>query len=175
MNAALKPETLTQQRLMELFIYDPLTGLFTRKVSQSNAVKAGQLAGAPNGLGYLTISIDQRRYVVHRLAWLYVHGSFPAAFLDHINGERDDNRIVNLREATRSQNNANRPPGKNCNSGQRGVYWHPVKKLWMAAAGKDGRIIHLGGFKEFDAAKAAYQQAADGLHGEFAFDRRGAV
>ena len=89
---------LTQARLKELFTYDPLIGTFVRRERRGSA-RAGEIAGTDNGCGYLQIAVDRRVYVAHRMAWLYVHGIWPPAQIDHINMIRDDNRIANLRKA----------------------------------------------------------------------------
>lgn len=98
---------LTQDRLRELLHYDPDTGVFTN-IKPRHRVKVGDIAGSNSGKGYLQIQIDQKRYSAHRLAWLYTYGRFPEEFIDHINGNPSDNRIVNLREVTQRENLQNR-------------------------------------------------------------------
>lgn len=98
---------ITQDRLRELLHYDPDTGIFTRLVSTGWRGKVGDVAGYKNPDGYLVIMIDYKLYLAHRLAWLYTYGRFPEV-TDHINGVRDDNRIVNLREVTNWENAQNK-------------------------------------------------------------------
>ena len=89
---------LTQKRLKELLDYDPKTGIFTWKYANNNR-KAGSKAGYKAKDGYIAISIDSKRYLAHRLVWLFVYGHFPKYDIDHINRIRDDNRIENLQKA----------------------------------------------------------------------------
>jgi hypothetical protein len=99
---------LTAQRLRELFHYDPDTGIFTWRVKpRKGCVQIADIAGHVNHTGYRSIKIDQRAYRAHRLAWLYMYGVWPPGDLDHDNTIKDDNRLVNLREATDPQNQAN--------------------------------------------------------------------
>lgn len=97
---------VTQRRLREIFTYEPATGAFRWRINRPPRGFAGQIAGNDNGRGYIKISIGGKRYYAHRMAFLYMTGSVPAE-IDHINENKSDNRWVNLREATRSQNNAN--------------------------------------------------------------------
>lgn len=98
---------LTAERLRELLTYDPETGEFRWRYTRGCRAR-GQIAGTVTCLGYLTIAIDGRKYKAHRLAWLHVHGEWPYPEIDHINRIKLDNRLVNLRRATRAENNANR-------------------------------------------------------------------
>ncbi len=88
---------ITQAELVENLSYDPDSGVFRRKISNTRAVKAGDIAGSQNGKGYLTMMVCGRVYKAHRLAFLYMTGSFPPEEVDHINGIRDDNRWACLR------------------------------------------------------------------------------
>lgn len=155
---------LTQSRLKELLNYDPDTGIFTRRVSASNRVKIGDRAGSVNGMGYRHIYVDGNLYLAHRLAWLYVYGGFPPSGIDHINAVKDDNRIVNLREATQSENNQNRAKQSNNTSGFRGVSWHATAKKWHARIGVGNKLKHIGLFDTPEAAHAAYLAAKAELH-----------
>jgi hypothetical protein len=92
-----KQAKLTAERLRKRLRYDAETGLFTRRVGSGHA-HAGDMAGSVHSTGYVRICIDGGRYTAHRLAWLYVHGVWPSGQIDHINRNRSDNRIANLRE-----------------------------------------------------------------------------
>jgi hypothetical protein len=155
---------LTQQRLKELFAYDPDTGILTRLVSTNRMAKAGTDAGTSDGAGYLRISIDRRRYRAHRLAWLYVHGEFPSAEIDHINRVRSDNRLLNLRAATKSENQQNTTTKVNNISGVKGVHWSKCAKKWQAEICVDGRSTYLGVYANLEAATAAYLTASASIH-----------
>lgn len=161
-----------QSLLKELLHYDKDSGEFTWKVSPSPHVKEGMTAGWVDGAGYITISLFRTSYKAHNLAWLYVNGDWPKDFLDHINRVRSDNRINNLREATRAQNGWNRKFNKNNTSGFKGVsYFKPLRK-WRAAIDCNYERIHLGYFDKKEEAGAAYKEAALRLHGEFTAEER---
>ena len=152
-------------RLRELFSYDPDTGIFTRRTSGGGA-KAGSVAGHAAYDGYVYIQADGKRYSAHRLAWLFVHGRWPAEQTDHINGIRSDNRIANLREAsnTENQQNRHRAPTKNVSCGLLGASWHKGGKCWQSRITMHGKKIHLGNFGTAEEAHAAYLKAKVRLH-----------
>ena len=101
---------LTAERLRELLNYDPDTGEFRRCTSRGGAA-AGTLAGCPGGPGsYRIIRVDRVIFLAHRLAWLHSYGVWPTKDIDHIDGDKTNNRIANLREATRAQNVMNAGP-----------------------------------------------------------------
>lgn len=160
-------ELPTQQRLQELFHYNPETGIFTRRIDRGKW-KAGEIVGTlTKGYygGYISINVDYLIYRAHRLAWVYMTGALPANGIDHINGERADNRWCNLREATQSQNLANKHCKKTSYTKTKGVY--RAKSKYAAKTRKGKLSIHLGTFDTIAEAKAAYDAAAKILHGEF--------
>lgn len=154
--------SLTQARLKELVLYDPTTGVFTRRVSRGPA-KAGTVATHPHNEGYLRFKIDGTNYLAHRLAWLYMHGVWPQATIDHKNGSRADNRWANLREATLSENAQNKttPSGQNP---YLGVTWHAGGAKWKAAIKHKGRDVYLGVYASAEEAAYAYRVAKAKLH-----------
>lgn len=157
---------LTQARLKSVVDYDPQTGVFTwRKTPKGPA--CGRKAGAINSDGYIQIKIDQRIYKAHRLVWLYVHGRWPDDLLDHINLVRADNRLCNLREATKSQNRMNVPALRHNRSGIKGVF--PKDGKWIARIGVDGKSIELGRFDSAEQASSAYAEASKIYHGDYAY------
>ena len=163
-------QMLTQAELQSQLHYNHETGIFTRLIVHSNRLKVGDIAGSKQRTGYLLIGINKKRYLSHRLAWLYVHGEFPLKDTDHINGVRDDNRIVNLREATRSENNFNVGVRKNNTSGFKGVCFNKEMNKWRANAGLNGKKLHLGLFSTPELASQAYQAFAKVVHGDFKHD-----
>ena len=164
----MKPE-LTQARLKELLHYDPETGRFTWLVAPKfGSVKAGDPAGGTNSQGYLAIRLSGRLYVAHRLAYLYMTGAFPKDFVDHIDRDRTNNRWVNLRPATRSQNQANRGLQTNNVSGVRGVSWHTARQKWRATGQVLGVAHHIGLFDCLEDAQSAARAWRVANHGEFA-------
>lgn len=157
---------LTYERLQEVLDYNPETGIFRWKIPKQR-IKMGQIAGAIDN-GYRRIGIDQRFYLAHRLAWFYVHGSWPQNLIDHKNGIRDDNRICNLREATTSENGMNHGKQSSNTSGYKGVSWDKCNKKWVSRIKKEGKQKTLRYSSSKEAAYAAYCKAAKELHGEFA-------
>lgn len=156
---------LTQERLKELFEYNPETGQFTRIKCKIRKL-VGQKAGYLHPNGYIYLEIDYKPYRVHRLAWFYTYGKWPAEHIDHINGDKADNRLSNLREATRSQNMMNRKIQKSNTSGLKGAYKRG--RGYVATIRMGGEEVYLGFFKTPDEAHAAYCKAADEHHKEFA-------
>jgi len=157
---------LTQDILIEFLDYCPETGVFTRKVRTSNRVKVGDIAGAKDSSGYVRFMAAGRLYLAHRLAWLYMNGCWPANHLDHINGDITDNRIANLREATSAQNSANCPASWSNKSGFKGVSRSRGK--WRAQISVNNKKIALGAYSTPELAHAAYREAAEKYHGDFA-------
>ena len=157
-------ETLAAERLRELLEYFPETGIFRWRVSRQR-VRVGSIAGCLNGDGYLTIMVDGKKHRAHRLAWLYVHGTWPKDQIDHINRDRADNRIENLREATPTENNRNQNKRYDNTSGHVGVSWSKAAQKWVAQIRHLGKKIHLGFFTEKEDAIAARAAAEIELWG----------
>lgn len=159
--ASMAEKILTQERLKKLFEYCPKTGLFTRTKTTSPNAKIGQIAGCLNKrLGYRVISIDGKDYYCHRLAFLYMNGSFPIE-VDHINRTRDDNKWENLREVTRNQNMQNTSLRESNKSGAKGVFWYVPRNKWVAYIRHMNKRHYLGYYVNFDDAVNARKQAED--------------
>jgi len=156
---------ITQERLHELLSYDPEEGVF-RWRNDGRGTKAGRQAGTSLN-GYIIIDVLRNRVFAHRLAWFYVHGSWPPDQLDHISRIRSDNRISNLREATRSQNMANSSVSRASTSGVKGVSWHKNIKRWVAKITYDWKTYNLGTFHTKEEAAEAYEKATKQFFGEF--------
>lgn len=157
----------TIDRICELLDYDPETGLFTWRVPRligkgMRTLKPGSVAGTLRK-GYILIGIDGTQYSAHRIAWLITHGEWPACDIDHINHDRKDNRIANLRTATRGQNLANSSPRTDNTNGTPGVWYWAARRKWKAFY--QGRT--LGYFVDRDDAVAAYKQAKETAYGKF--------
>jgi len=152
--------TIDAITLRQTFVYDAATGLFYR---------VGRYPVRPSGRadpkGYIVIKIKGRVYFAHRLAWLYIYGEWPSEIIDHINRERDDNRICNLRDVSSSQNNLNRtldPKGRGA-SGRKGVTVLKRKDgtiRYQAVICRGGDVVYLGLFDDIETAAAAYEDAA---------------
>ena len=139
---------LTQEYLKSILDYDQETGIFTWKVSFSNKVKIGSVANSKHNAGYLCVRINYKSYLLHRLAWFYVHGVWPEYQIDHINLNRKDNRLSNLRSATNQENNNNRTRcHKNNKSGFLGVFYCKIMKRYVSKIMVDGKSINLGYFE----------------------------
>lgn len=150
--------------LLSTLDYDPATGLFRRKVAQHRR-DVGAVAGYLLPSGYVRVSLFHRTYRAHRLAWFYVHGTWPADQLDHIDGNKVNNAIANLREATSSQNAQNQCDGRpNTASNLLGVSWITERKKWRAQIVVNGKVFYLGRFATEQAAHAAYLAAKKDLH-----------
>lgn len=160
-------EKLPLKHLKELLSYSPETGDFTW-LEKRGRVAAGEVAGHLDSRGYIRIIIDGKKYRAHRLAWFYVHGKWPEDQIDHVNGKCSDNRLKNLREATCSQNNFNKPLQKNNTSGVKGVYWHKGKQRWRAICRVDGKRYTVGNFVELEKAAEAIKDFREANHGLFA-------
>lgn len=159
---------LTLAHLKCLLKYDPDTGAWTRLVNRAGA-KAGIRAEAPMLNGYRQVVVDRRHYLAHRLAWFYTHGVWPAGDIDHIDRNRSNNSLKNLRVVTRGQNitRAVRKIGK---SGLRGAQRRGNR--WRGVIGFDGENVHLGYFDTKELAHEAYLTAAKKLFGECAYSGR---
>jgi len=124
---------------------------------------AGSVAGCTDRDGYLKVCIKSRFYRLHRLAWLYIYGTWPKNQIDHINRNRSDNRICNLRDVTNQQNMCNAGTYNTNTSGRAVVYWDKRDSRWRACIVNKGKYLSLGYFKTFDEAVAA-RLAAERLH-----------
>ena len=160
-------EDLTPEMVRGRLSYDAVSGLFTWKVSPSRGVKAGSIAGHVRTDGYVNIRLFYRFYAAHRLAWFYTHGTWPP-IIDHKDGDKANNRLDNLREATKAQNIVNRKPPK-------GYFWSSRDKIFQSKIVVNGETLLLGRFRTAEAAHAAYLVAHEKHYGEFSFTRRSAT
>lgn len=162
MESIIREGVVSVERLRELFSYNPETGEITRKLGYGRAIAGQVFCGSNN------ISVEGIHMRAGRIAWALHNGAWPpdGYWVDHINGIKADNRIVNLRLATPTQNQQNK-----AGSGQyaKGVTWRDRQtKPWQAKIRVNGERLHLGSFATHDEAAEAYKQAALKYHGEFA-------
>lgn len=159
----------SQAELNFILQYDENTGSFIwrNKVAKSNRISIGDNAGCVNDDGYIIIKICSIRYAAHRLAWKYHYGIDPINFIDHINGNRKDNRISNLREASQFENARNRKKNSNNKSGFKGVYFIVSSSQWRAIATFNGKSVHIGCFNTAQEASNAYNQFSKLNHKDF--------
>jgi hypothetical protein len=158
---------LTVDLLNHLFEYDKETGNLLWKRKSSAKVKVGAIAGTLKSHGYLCVGINYNSYRAHRLIFLMHKGYLPKT-IDHINGDKLDNRIENLRAATVGQNQHNRKTNANNTSGYKGVSWHKARKKWVARITLERKNIHLGYFANAEEAAKVVRAAREELHGDFA-------
>ncbi len=154
---------LTQQQLKEVLLYDPETGLF-KWAKNRHRVNKGDIAGSL-AYGYVSIKLYGEKYMAHRLAFLYITGKWPKEEVDHINCTRNDNRWINLREATRFENMRNVEMKFTNKTGFKGV--SKSNNKWLARIRVLGKFIHLGVFNTPEEANEAYIHAANKHFGEF--------
>lgn len=166
-----KPNSsVTHEEILHLLDYDPETGIFVWKnPSKYQPKQKGCVAGRIDSGGYRQIAIDNLRYNAARLAWFYVNGAWPSDLVDHINGNRDDNRIENLRECCHAENAKNRKMRCDNGTGFKGVTQQDYKgkASFRATIQSNGEQIHLGMFDTAEEAHAAYAAASQRHHGEF--------
>ena len=159
----------TQQNLKLLCHYDPITGVFKRirKITWvGNIINSESIPNKVTCFGYYQLNIFGRPYAVHRLIFLYVTGRFPERDVDHINGDRTDNRWVNLREVTRRENMMNVGIRSNNTTGVTGVSKRKDTGKYIAYVDIEGQRIRLGNFDTLDAATEARAKASEqhGFH-----------
>lgn len=177
-------EMPTAEDVRKLLHYDPETGVFRwrprtaamfkagrrhsaeHRAENWNAQHAGEIAGATHPSGYQSVRIGSARYYLHRVGWLLVHDTWPDGEIDHVDHDRGNNRIANLRAVDRRGNGTNASRARNNASGTTGVSWKADKCRWRSEIKVRGRKIHLGYFTEFDDAVAARKAAerANGFH-----------
>jgi hypothetical protein len=155
---------LTKDYLHTLFEYKD--GNLFWKIKRKT-VNSGEQAGRVANTGYIHIGVDRSIYAAHRLIFMMFYGYFPKE-IDHINGNKADNRIENLREVTKSQNGLNRKLPSHNTSGIKGVVWHKNNKNWMVQLAVNGKNKYFGSFKDLELAELVAIEARDKYHGVYA-------
>lgn len=158
--------------LRQLLRYEPETGALywrqrpahffdcaarhlARVMGRWNVSWAGKEAGTIGPYGYRMVTIFNRHFAAHRIAWCITHGQWPSEQIDHVNGQRDDNRLSNLRAATHAQNQRNMRISRSNTSGVTGVYWCRRTNRWKAEISLRSRKVYVGVFRDLAAAEAA--------------------
>ena len=139
------------KQLLENLHYAPETGVFTWIKQKANKIKVGSIAGHKNKKGYIRIRFQNKFYLAHRLAWLYVYKQFPTKDLDHINRNKEDNRLSNLRETSKIENSHNRD--------SKGYCFHKAANKWMSQITTNRIVRYLGLFNTKEEAREAYLKA----------------
>lgn len=165
-------ETITQDRLFELFDYRADGVLIRKKAGMGPSNKAGSVVGyIPKKLTrnnrYVTTQIRGQHFCVHKLIYMYHHGYMPEQ-LDHINRNTLDNRIENLREAKTSENAQNRKLFSNSTSGVKGVSWNSRNKAWFVYIDVNKKRKNIGYFKDLELAELVASEARAKYHGSYA-------
>lgn len=153
---------LTRQRLLEVLDYDPATGVMVwkpRGMPNVDTRLVGTVASSADKDGYRCIRIDKRQYKAHRLAWLYVYGRWPMGQIDHIDHDRANNRISNLREVDYPENGRNQSGNSRSASGHLGVSLNRRTNRWIARIRYNQKCINLGTFRLKDDAVKARKDA----------------
>jgi hypothetical protein len=157
---------ISQDEVKNLFLYVPEAkgSNLIWKVDMPHHKVKGKLAGSPNNEGYWHIRIQSKLYKAHRLVWLLHNGVWPVKGLDHIDGNKNNNVIENLREATDAENNQNKKIASNNTSGYIGVSWHKGHKKWGASIRSNNKQHHLGYHTTPESAHNAYIEAKKSMH-----------
>jgi len=158
---------ISHQELLEVMDYDPITGIFIWK-----KCRKPQLNGKPVGYscrkGYLLTEVANQKYFLHKLAWYYVTGSYPTGIIDHIDTDKTNNKINNLREATINQNVWNMSISRRNTSGVKGISYDPQRKKWRATLMVDRKEVLHKRFDLLSDAEDAIREAREKFHGEYA-------
>lgn len=164
------------EHLKEIATYNPITGdvvwkergpkTFRRAGPYASAIserwnknRAGRPITTVSPMGYVITCIEKRTVMAHRMAWAIYFGEWPQGQIDHINGNKSDNRLSNLRDVTAGENSQNKSRPKSNTSGCIGVHFHKPSQAWHARIMKNGKRFHLGAFNNIKEAKDAYENA----------------
>ena len=158
---------ITQERAKELFNYDPKTGLLTWRVNRSRRARVGEIAGTVTPKGYRRVGVDGQDYMVTHVIHVWMTGVWPP---DHEDLDPSNDRWLNLRPATTSQQNMNQGIRRDNTFGHKGVHWHKASGKWSVEIQVNGERIHLGLFdrNKLTEAVACYERHARLYHGRFA-------
>ena len=160
---------ITLEILREVLNYNSESGFFTWNVMTGRRNRVGSVAGTISSRGYVKIKVLGKAYYAHRLAWLYFYGDWPNGEIDHVNRIRSDNKIRNIRLASRSENLCNKTIQKNNILKIKGVSKCAQGKdrPFYSRITKNGNRVYLGSFGTIEEASFAYKVAAQTMHGDF--------
>ena len=162
-----KNSTLSLELLNELFYYQD--GFLFRKKSTQKNVFVGSKVGTVNTLGYSVVSIKNKTYLIHRLIYWMLHGYCPK-YVDHIDGNKLNNKIENLRSATNQQNIFNQKIKKGSRSGYKNVIWDKRIKKWCVRFTINYKTKYIGLYTNLEKAIEVAKETRAKLHGDFARD-----
>lgn len=155
---------ITQEYLHQIFDYDKETGYLIWKINKDPFKCKGKIAGSVDSIGYRIIVIDGVNYKSHRVVWLYHNGCWPEDQIDHINRNKDDNRIENLRECSTKENCQNRKKQRNNTSGHTGVNWSKSCNKWRVEICVNRKGKYLGLYENLEEAIQIYKEAKRKYH-----------
>jgi hypothetical protein len=162
---------ISQKEALELFEYNSFSGALCWKKTLDNRAPKGKQAGYINN-GYIRIGINRKSYAAHRIIWLIIKGEWPKKQIDHIDGNRSNNKWGNLREATPYENLWNSKKHKNNSSQYKGVYYHKRSHKWIARIRVHPKRIWIGSFSSALLASKAYEKEEKKYHKSFVPIRR---
>lgn len=166
MNRSKNAEVLSSEYMKSCLSYDPSTGIFTRRIYRGHKSLPGTEINSIGSHGYIEACLSGRLYLAHRLAWFHETGEWPE-YVDHIDRNKLNNRIDNLRSCTVQENNWNLPDNPRNTSGIRGVSWDRPSGKWMATIRGEGKTRYLGKFEDKNDAAKAYEDAVARYRGHF--------
>lgn len=154
-------ELPSYEELHKLLSYDGSTGKLywkPRGIVNWDSIYAGKEAGSLRSIGYVVVKLRHKAYKAHRIIWKMLNGTEPTT-IDHIDRNKSNNLVSNLREASHKENMKNKRMAKNNSFGHTGVYWREDNKKWRAVIGLSSKLKHLGNFETFDEAVSARKAA----------------
>lgn len=157
---------ITQTELKELLHYDQDTGIFTWLKSKGN-IKANILAGYKDNKKYIHIKVNNKTYLAHRLAWLYMYGEIPNTYIDHIDGNPENNKISNLRLASKNENQWNRKVNKNSTSKVKNIWFDKKRNKFAVVIQANNKQKMIGRFNTLEEAIIASNEARLKYHGDY--------
>lgn len=156
---------ITQEKLKQLVFYE--NGSLIAKYKYSDKICIGKKIGTKNKLGYYQASINKTKYYLHRLIFLYHYGYMPKT-VDHIDKNKSNNNIENLREASLHENNYNTLTPKTNKSGVKNVHWNKKNKKWNVTLSANNKSMYFGSFDDLELAELVAIEARSKYHGQFA-------
>lgn len=151
------------EQLSLKLVYEPVSGKLYRKLKKS----LKEVGCLNKDLGYKVVRVGKNLYYAHRLAWILYYGEWPVDCIDHIDGDKTNNSLINLREATHTENNRNFKKRQGTSSKYKGVTWCKRKELWKVQIRFEGKNIHLGYFNDKESGAKHYNKVVQKYHKAF--------
>ncbi len=164
----MKTDEITAESFRKAFSYDAESGVIYRIVDRLSRAIEPQPATSTDSYGYIRVCLNRRMFKAHRVAWLLHYGEWPKGEIDHINLDRTDNRISNLRDCSRVENARNHGMPSTNTSGVKGVSYNAQCRKWVAQVCVNRKVKNLGLFDSIEQAAEVVRSARAELHGQFA-------